>query len=835
MKAYNHLFVSIENFRNFIDGIELDREKAVLVRIHTCIHSMEKVKPLVKEIKEILPKAVLIGCSTSGVICEGKILTDACLISVTSFDDCEMRLGMFSCETADGTEKEGKVLAKEVSEKLVRGEEGLMMLFFPLSYYKTAKFVEQMNHLNEGLKMIGGVSYVAEGAHHEAENYAYVIADVEASANCMAAVMLTSPCLSAYENVVCGVESVGRCYEVTKVHEHFLDEMEDKDGAAWYGEMLGEEELAGDPSIAGIFPLVHEETQIAYNVVYEPYDTLPEPWKSDKKDRINLFSEISAGMKFSLGYFNPQKIVDQMNNVYRELEKEPVEVLFTYDCLARMWMLHDCAQWEVGQFYTTNMSGALLAGEIGNIGGENIYANSTYIIAGLSEHKDARIPLKGKSLKNVSALQYDNVQMINYLLTTGNKQLNSRLDEQRNKMKRAVFYDEILELDNQTKFLYDRERKRLDKIAVYYLKNERIIRLFLGREKFLKELKEIYGNIKKIFGGKKLHFYSYGNCSLLVAGEVSVEKEDFLTYAKKVFERLNGISRGEFVFSYEGVTVSGEDDLLQKAEEAMQYANKNNLPFVDYSQIPKEVLCVKEEMHMLQVLREALAQDRVVPYFQGIYDNRQKKITMYEALIRIMDGDGKLYYPNQFLPVSKEYNLYEFLSVRMVEKVMSMFLNRNIRITINLNVRDIYDRDMIKMIFGYLKKAAHPENFVFELVETEEVRDYQFIKQFADSIHELGAGIAIDDFGSGFSNLLHIIQIDADILKIDGEIIKALSYDPNCREFVSMINGWCSSKGKEVVGEFVENENIQQIVEEIGISHSQGYYFAKPDKWENLE
>lgn len=835
MKAYNHLYVSIEDFRNFIDGIQLDREQKVLVRLHTCIHSMESVKPLVKEIKEILPKAVVIGCSTSGVICEGKILTDACLISVTSFEDCEMRLGMFSCETAEGGEKGGKALAKEVSKELVRGEKGFMLVFFPLSYYKTAKFVEHMNRLNDGLKMIGGVAYTAEGAHYEAENYAYVLADTEASANCMAAVMLTSPQLSVYENVVCGVENVGRCYEVTKVHEHFLDQIEHEDAATWYAEMLGKEEIAKDPSLAGIFPLIHEETQIAYNVVYEPYDTLPEPWKSQKKDRINLFSEISEGTKFSLGYFDPQKIVDQMNTVYRELKKAPVEALFIYDCLARMWMLHDCAKWEVGQFYTTNMSGALLAGEISNIGGENIYANSTYIIAGLSEHKEARVPLKGKSLKNVSALQHDNIQMINYLLMTGNKQLNKQLDAQRSKMKRAVFFDEDLGLDNQTKFLYDREEKQLDKIAVYSLKNERIIQLFLGREKFFKELKEIYKNIRKSAGSGKLHFYSYGDCSLLIAGETSVKKEEFLVYAKNVFEQLNGINRSEFVFTYEGVTVIGEEEPLQKAEAAIQYANNHKIPFVDYSRLSEEVLCVKEEMHILQVLREALAQDGIVPYFQGIYDNKQKKITMYEALIRIRDGKGNLYYPNQFLPISKEYNLYETLSVRMVGKVMSMFLDQNIRVTINLNVQDIYDRDMIKMIFRYLKKAAHPENFVFELVESEEVTDYQFIKQFADSIHELGAKIAIDDFGSGFSNLLHIIQIDADILKIDGEIIKAVSYDPNCREFVSMINGWCNSKGKEVVGEFVENETIQQVMEEIGISHSQGYYFAKPDKWENLE
>ena len=167
----------------------------------------------------------------------------------------------------------------------------------------------------------------------------------------------------------------------------------------------------------------------------------------------------------------------------------------------------------------------------------------------------------------------------------------------------------------------------------------------------------------------------------------------------------------------------------------------------------------------------------------------------------------------------------------MIRKVMEMFLDKDIAVTVNLNVQDIYDRDMLRMIFHYLKKAKHPENFIFELVESEEIRDYQFIKQFADSVHEYGARIAIDDFGSGFSNMLHIIRIDADILKIDGEIIKEICCDKNCREFVELINDWCTRQGKEVVGEYVENEAIQKVMEEIGIAYSQGFYFARPQPW----
>lgn len=833
MKAYNHLFESLDLFEDFLDGIELDRNKRVLLRIHSSIHTMEMMNDLATELKEILPQAVMIGCSTSKVIFEGKLVSSACLISITEFCDCEMRLGMFPCVMGDGEERDGEDLSREVSEKLVKGDRGMMLAFFPLSYYKTARFVEEMDAANPGLKMIGGVSYVADAAHFEVENYAYVLADTQASASDMAAVMLVSPQLSIYENVICGVENLGRSYEVTKAHEHYLDEIEGKSGAEWYAEMLGKEELDKDPSLAGIFPLVQENTGIAYSVVYEPYNILPEPWKSTKKDRVNLYSGITEGERFYLGYFDPKKIVDQMNTVYQELSQAPVEVLFAYDCLARMWMLHDCAEWEIGQFRTTNISGALLGGEISNINGQNRYANSTFVVAGISEDPNARILLKGKALHNVSALQHENVQMINYLLTMGNKQLNKQLDEQQNKMKKAMFYHEVFGLANQSKYLYDREKKNLDKIAVFSLKNERMLKLFMGRGALQNKLKKLYKAAGEKMTGKGFYPYSYGEYSLLIAAEDSVEDEKFKKMMKDVFEKLNGNSCNEFVLSYECALVLHEEEPVQKAEAMLQYGIKYKQPFVIYGEMPEKVLGIKDEMHMLQILKDALAQDRIIPYFQGIYDNRQGCINMYEALIRILDDQGNMYYPNQFLSIAKEADLYETLSVVMVKKVMEMFLNKNVTVTINLNVRDIYDRDMIKMIFKYLKEEKHPENFVFELVESEEVKDYSYIKQFADSIHEYGARIAIDDFGSGFSNLMHIIRIDADIIKIDGDIIKGVCTDEKCREFLEMINDWCHHKNKEIVAEFVENKDIQKAVRDIGVTHSQGYYYAKPEPWEN--
>lgn len=834
MKTYNHLFVSWGNFRSFLAGMGLDYEERVLVRIHSGIHTEWEMAEFAENIEKLLPNATIIGCSSSHVICEGRIIEKNCLISITTFEECEVRGNMYECVSEDGVEKSAEALYKEVSEDLPTDEDIMMLVFFPFGYYKTVKFIECVNQFSPNVKMIGGKAADREALHHRDGEASFVLLGSKVSTRHLVTAQIKSPKLHIYEDVVCGVEPLGKQYEVTKLVGHYLEEIENVPAAEWYEGMLGEEELLKDPSLAGIFPLVPQDaSSIAYSVRFFPYYDLSEPWKSERKNRIGTFMEIAEGMKFAVGYFDPQKIVNSLNEVYQSLKKEPVETLFAYDCLSRMWMLHDCANWEIGQFATTSISGAMLAGEVSNTDGKNVYANMTFVIAGLSEKEDSRLFLKSKALKNTSALQHDNVQMINYLLKTGNKQLSKQLNEQQEKMQKAMFYYDRLELENHTKCLFDMERLQIDKIAIFSLHNDKILSLFMGQTALFEQLKNVYHNFKKNLEPFGMYLYSYGEYSVLVAANTSVTDEEFLTETKEVYDQLNELAYKELQFSYGAALVLHEDDVIRKAEIAMQYGVKSKKKFVLYSEVPQEVLDIKEKMRILTVLKEALLHDRIVPYFQGIYDNRLKRIDMYEALIRMQDNQGNLYFPNQFLPVAKEYNLYEAVSAIMVKKVMELFIEKDAKVTLNLNVQDLYDRDMLKIIFNYLKEAAHPENFVFELVESEEIQDYQFIKQFADSVHEYGAKIAIDDFGSGFSNLLHIIRIDADIIKIDGEIIKEICTDQKCREFVEIINAWCSKQNKEVIGEFVENHSIQNKIEEIGIPYSQGYYFAKPRPWQD--
>ena len=127
-----------------------------------------------------------------------------------------------------------------------------------------------------------------------------------------------------------------------------------------------------------------------------------------------------------------------------------------------------------------------------------------------------------------------------------------------------------------------------------------------------------------------------------------------------------------------------------------------------------------------------------------------------------------------------------------------------------------------------MQTAPHPENYVFELTETEEIEDYHIIAEFVERIHQVGGKIAIDDFGSGFSNIVNIFKIKSDYIKIDGEIVKNIKSDVFAREFLEMIAGWAEKHQKEIIAEFIENSDIQTLIEENYIRYSQGYLFSEP-------
>lgn len=313
MKTYNHLYQNRRNFESFLNGTGLDKSKPSLVRIHSCIHTAEEISLLAAEITELLPNSKLIGCSTSGVICEGEIIEDACLISISTFDKCIIDTYSDSCENE-------KKLCKELSEKLIKGRNGFLLLFLPVSFTKGIKLAELMNTKNPGVMIMGGTA-----ARKSKKHNAYTLEGSCVSDKAASAAFISSDSLYTYENFICGAESSGKKFTVTKFHNRRIESVDDIDGVKWYSRYLDKEELEKDPDLSLLFPIMRiTDIDIPFLVKYN----------HKKEPSLNLCCDLPKSSQISMGFFNPQKTLDEMRSFYSDLKDKPTESFFAYDCQA---------------------------------------------------------------------------------------------------------------------------------------------------------------------------------------------------------------------------------------------------------------------------------------------------------------------------------------------------------------------------------------------------------------------------------------------------------------------------------------------------------------------
>jgi len=278
--------------------------------------------------------------------------------------------------------------------------------------------------------------------------------------------------------------------------------------------------------------------------------------------------------------------------------------------------------------------------------------------------------------------------------------------------------------------------------------------------------------------------------------------------------------------------------LLIDSDMALRHAKHTDKEFVilnDTINIRKEIA---HNIEFTGKIMEAIASDRIVPFFQGIIENKSADNflddpyslvpTKYECLIRLIGTDKKVISPFSFLEVAKKAKLYSHLTHIMIEKCFDFFQENSYEFSINLSVEDILDMKTVQFIFDKLENKNIAKRVIFEILESEGFENFEEVKEFIKQIKQRGGRIAIDDFGSGYSNFAYILHLQVDFLKIDASLIKNIHSDTNSRIIVETIVAFAQKLGIKTIAEFVHSKEVYDIVKEIGIDYSQGFYFHQP-------
>lgn len=297
----------------------------------------------------------------------------------------------------------------------------------------------------------------------------------------------------------------------------------------------------------------------------------------------------------------------------------------------------------------------------------------------------------------------------------------------------------------------------------------------------------------------------------------SLEKKVFAIKGYEVAVRLNV-----------GVAEGTTDEMYMQSHVALKEAKLNNKAVVFYE--INETLKVKTQhnIQIIQKIKAAIDHDRIVPFFQGIYDNKQQKITEVEVLMRLQEEDGSYLSPYYFLEQAKKTRLYEKLTKIMITKSFAYLKDADVDFSINFTKGDILSSSVKECLYDAIKKYQCAHRVIIEIVESEGIENFGEITSFIREVKKLGCRIAIDDFGTGYSNFAYLVKLEVDIIKIDGSLIKDIDTNPTSAMTVETIISFANKMGYSVIAEFVDREAIQEKLLSLHVNFSQGYLFSKP-------
>lgn len=393
--------------------------------------------------------------------------------------------------------------------------------------------------------------------------------------------------------------------------------------------------------------------------------------------------------------------------------------------------------------------------------------------------------------------------------------------------------DSLTGLPNRLKLLQDLEKEQHNALTIFNIDAFQELNKLYGHKVGDEILKSLAVYLSEALNKDQKQIYKLpGDVFAILCSDVCDEDtctEIIMPLIQELSENLFQIGEHEIYLSMTaGVSYGNNSDILINANIALNNAKKLKLPFTFYNLTEEDEKSYDSSQKMIKTLKYAISNDLVIPYFQPIYNNEMLKIDKYEVLMRIINENGEVISPFFFLDIAHKVKIYPELTKVIIRKAFEMFHDKDITFTINISIEDIRNTLTQTYIMDALSRFNRPHNVVFEIIESEEIVDYDQIKAFVKEVKKYGVKIAIDDFGSGYSNFMHMLELDTDFIKIDGSIIKNILHDLNSQILTQTIVSMANKLNIKIIAEFVSSKEIHDAVMSLGIDHAQGYYFGEP-------
>jgi PAS domain S-box-containing protein len=385
---------------------------------------------------------------------------------------------------------------------------------------------------------------------------------------------------------------------------------------------------------------------------------------------------------------------------------------------------------------------------------------------------------------------------------------------------------------NRFKLLEDIQKSHKPALALFDINKFGELNDFYGHEIGDEILKTVSSFFRALIPSNYFLYRIYSDEFAILAD--GIEKDEFIQVIKTINDKISSspiIIRKKELYIQTTYSISFEDKSIIKKTANMikKYVKIDKSSNIYDKRLGLEKIYKKNVLWTLK-LKKALDNNKIVPFFQPIYNMRTQKIEKYEVLVRLINEENIAISPYYFLDIAKRSKQYIKLTKTVVQKSFEYFQNKNYEFSVNLTIEDIINENVANYIIEKIKEYNIGSKVIFEIVESEGINNFEEANDFIDKVKSLGAKVAIDDFGSGYSNFNYLIKLKADFIKIDGSLISDIHINKNNKAIVETILDFAKKQNFITIAEFVSSQEIYDEVKKLGFDFVQGYFIGEPKK-----